>query len=322
MSFREQRAARPGRAGKLDGPVTPGRVAALGSLILVLAVVLVVVLDSVGAPSSHSARSNLSTSARGQRQHATASRGAARPGSASVPILVYHVINTQPAGSSANPALYVPLDEFSGQMNALKADGWHAVTLNQVEAYWTRGTSLGPGKPIVITFDNGYASQYANALPILKGLGWVGVENLQLTGLPPSDGGLTDAQARGLIAAGWELDTQGLTHTDLVTLNPAQLTTQVTAARQMLQSRFGVPVNWFSYPSGDYNAAVIAAVRSAGYLGATTVNPGWASPGQDRFRLPRLAVVAGTSPSQLLGQIASAQTSGSVPSSYTATGLA
>ena len=82
MSFREQRAARPGRAGKLDGPVTPGRVAA-------------------------------------------------RPGSASVPILVYHVINTQPAGSSANPALCVPLDEFSSQMNALKADGWHRVTLNQ-----------------------------------------------------------------------------------------------------------------------------------------------------------------------------------------------
>ena len=56
MSFREQRAARPGRAGKLDGPVTPGRVAALGSLILVLVVVLVVVLDSVGGPSFHSAR--------------------------------------------------------------------------------------------------------------------------------------------------------------------------------------------------------------------------------------------------------------------------
>ena len=81
------------------------------------------------------------------------------------------MINTQPAGSSANPALYVPLDEFSSQMNALKADGWHAVTRNQVEAYWTRGTSLGPGKPIVITFDNGYASEYTNALPTYRSAG-------------------------------------------------------------------------------------------------------------------------------------------------------
>jgi len=290
---------------------------------LVVAVIVVIVLDTAGGRGSHHASSNLTTtSASGKPRRGTTSRAAAPGGSASVPILVYHVINAQPVGSSANPDLYTPASEFSSQMNALKAGGWHAVTLNQVEAYWTRGTSLGPGKPVVITFDNGYSSQYTNALPILKGLGWVGVENLEVTGLPSSEGGLTDTEIRGLIAAGWELDTQGLTHADLVTLDPAQLSNQVTAARQTLQSQFGVPVNWFSYPSGDYNATVIAAVRSAGYLGATTVNPGWASPQQDRFSLPRLVVVASTTPSQLLAQIASAQTSTTNPSSYTGAGLA
>ena len=63
----------------------------------------------------------------------------------------------------------MPAAEFSSQMQALKAAGWHAVTLNQVAAYWARGTSLGAGKPIVITFDNGYASHYVNAFPVLKG---------------------------------------------------------------------------------------------------------------------------------------------------------
>jgi hypothetical protein len=97
---------------------------------------------------------------------------------------------------------------------------------------------------------------------------------------------------------------------------------QVTTARQTLRTRYGVPANWFSYPSGDYNATVTAAVSAAGYLGGTTVNPGWASPQRDRFRLPRLVVVGGTSPSQLLAQIAAAEGTTTVPPSYSGQGLA
>jgi peptidoglycan/xylan/chitin deacetylase (PgdA/CDA1 family) len=201
-------------------------------------------------------------------------------------------------------------------MQALKAAGWHAVTLDQLEAYWTRGVPLGPGKPIVLTFDNGYASQYENALPILKRLGWVGNENMQLTGLPPSQGGLTDAQVRGLIAAGWELDTQGISHADLITLDASELEYQVATARRILQKRYDVPVNWFCYPSGHYDATVIAAVKAAGFVGSTTVIPGWASPGEDSYRLPRLRVLGGTSPSGLLDQIAEAQADGTPPASY------
>jgi peptidoglycan/xylan/chitin deacetylase (PgdA/CDA1 family) len=150
----------------------------------------------------------------------------------------------------------------------------------------------------------------------------LGVEDLQLSGLTPSDGGLTALQIRGLIAAGWELDTQGISHTDLTSLAPTQLSADIATARQSLRGQFGVPVDWFSYPSGDYNPTVISAVTAAGYLGATTVNPGWASPQQDRFRLPRLVVVAGTTPAQLLTQIAAAQGNTTVPAAYSGQGLA
>ena len=115
-------------------------------------------------------------------------------------------------------------------MQALKAAGWHPVTLDQLRAYWTHGARLPAGKPIVLTFDNGYHSQYANALPVLKRLGWVADENIQLSGLPPSQGGLTDAEVRGLVDAGWELDTQGISHADLITLDAAQLHDQVATA--------------------------------------------------------------------------------------------
>lgn len=78
----------------------------------------------------------------------------------------------------------------------------------------------------------------------------MGAENLQVTGLSPSEGGLTDTEIRGLIAGGWELGTQGLTHADLVTLVPTRLSNEIATARQTLRSRFGVPVNWVQPPLG------------------------------------------------------------------------
>jgi len=244
--------------------------------------------------------------------------GTGRSGKEAVPILMYHVIAVPPPDAPF-PGLYVVPSEFAAQMEALKHAGWHAVTLDQVQAYWRHDVSLGPGKPIVLTFDNGYQSQYTQALPILDRLGWVADENLQLTGLPPSQGGLSRAQIKGLVAAGWELDTQGFSHADLITLDAEELHYQVAVARSTVQQRYGVPVNWFCYPSGHYDATVIAAVKDAGYTGSTTVVPGWAHPGEDRYRLHRLRVLGETSPETLLAQIAGIQDDPPAPGSYNGT---
>jgi peptidoglycan/xylan/chitin deacetylase (PgdA/CDA1 family) len=291
-----------------------------GGLIAVVAAVVAVVAVATSGGSGASVRTGKRHVARrtgstGRRSTATTPQGTGIPGNATVPILMYHVINPPPA-TAPYPGLYVPAGEFAAQMQALKTAGWHAVTMDQLEANWTRGVPLGPGKPIVLSFDNGYASQYTNALPVLRRLGWVGVENIQLTGLPTSQGGLSDAQVRGLLAAGWELDTQGISHADLIALDGAELHYQVATARQLLRRRYGVPVDWFCYPSGHYNATVIAAVRAAGFVGSTTVIPGWASRSDDRYALPRLRVLGGTSPSALLAQIASAQSAAAAPTSY------
>ncbi len=228
---------------------------------------------------------------------------------------MYHVINPPPAGAPF-PGLYVSANEFSAQMQALAHAGYHAVTMDQMLASWRHGTPLPSDKPVVVSFDNGYQSQYVNALPVLRSLGWVGVENLQLSGLPPSQGGLSQSQVRGLVSAGWELDTQGISHADLITLNATQLHEQVAVARTVIQHRYGVPVDWFCYPSGHYNATVVAAVKNAGYVGSTTVIPGWAGPTSDTYRLPRLRVLSGTGPQALLDQIASIRSNGPPPPSY------
>ncbi len=239
--------------------------------------------------------------------------GAATPEEA--PILMYHVINPPPAGAPF-PGLYVEPAEFAEQMRALARAGYDAVTMDELWANWHEGRALPPGKPIVVSFDNGYQSQYTQALPVLRGMGWVGVENIQLTGLPPSQGGLSSGQVRGLVAAGWELDTQGFSHADLITLDAADLHYQVAVARSTIQRRYGVPVNWFCYPSGHYDATVVAEVRAAGYRGSTTVVPGWAGPNSDPDRLPRLRVLGGTSGAQLVSEIAAIRGDAAPPESY------
>ncbi len=250
------------------------------------------------------------------RSSASAVGVTGRPGREAVPILMYHVIAAAPPAAPF-PGLYVQPTEFAAQMQALERAGWTAVTPDQLLDNWRHGAALPSGKPIVVSFDNGYHSQFAEALPILRRLGWRAEENIQLTGLPPSQGGLSSSEVRGMIASGWELDTQGISHADLITLNAAELREQVAGARAVLRHRYGVPVNWFCYPSGHYDATVIAAVRAAGFVGSTTVVPGWAHPSDDPYRLHRLRVLGGTSPTALLSLISATRTNPAAPSSFT-----
>jgi peptidoglycan/xylan/chitin deacetylase (PgdA/CDA1 family) len=324
MDLKEVQARRLRRTQERRMRARRRRIALISVVGAIVLVAVAVALASGGGGGSHAPSRVAKAVARARRHHHHSAFGpgstvtgkpTGHPGSTPVPVLMYHVINPPPAGAPY-PGLYVPAAEFAAQMEALKAAGWHAVTLDQVKAYWTKGVPLGPGRPIVLTFDNGYESQYTNALPVLEKLHWVADENIQLTGLPPSEGGLTTGQVKGLIDAGWELDTQGISHADLVALTPSELTYQVESARKALRRRYHVPVNWFCYPSGHYNAAVIDEVKAAGFVGSTTVVPGWASPSSDPFTLPRLRVLGGTSPSSLLSEIASIRDDPSPPASY------
>jgi peptidoglycan/xylan/chitin deacetylase (PgdA/CDA1 family) len=304
------------------------RAAGLLVAIAAVAIVAVVVLLSGWRGTSEqvtgSRHAGLGAQHTGASTHtgARADRGGGvatgRPGGEPVPILMYHVIAPPPTGAPF-PGLYVTPAQLAAQIHALKRAGWTAVTLDEVAAYWHKGVSLPDGKPIVLSFDNGYHSQFTHALPILRRLGWVGNENIQLTGLPPSQGGLGEDEIRGLIAAGWELDTQGTSHADLIALDAHELHEQVATTRAILQRRYHVPVNWFCYPSGHYDATVVAAVRAAGYEGSTTVVPGWAHRSDDRYRLHRLRVLGGTSPAALLSLIAATRGDPPAATSYDGT---
>jgi peptidoglycan/xylan/chitin deacetylase (PgdA/CDA1 family) len=208
------------------------------------------------------------------------------PHTGPVPILEYHVLGA-PAADAPYPELYVSRPDFHRQMSWLDRHGYQAVTLEQVEAAWYHGGTLPP-KPVVVSFDDGYRPQFTYALPELRRHGWAGVLNLKAEG---SD--LYESNVRAMIDAGWELASHTIDHSDLTTLDAAQLKRETAGARQILRHEYGVPVRDFCYPAGQFDPTVIAAVEAAGYVTATTEIPG-AADRDAPYELARFEILGST----------------------------
>jgi peptidoglycan/xylan/chitin deacetylase (PgdA/CDA1 family) len=246
---------------------------ALGCLVAVVGAVVALVAVGLGGEGG-STETRSEPTQTGPQAGNPANAGPAfpadwKPHPGPVPILEYHPIQAPPTGA-AFPELFVTLPDFQGQMTWLDEHGFEAVTLDQVEEAWYKSGKL-PAKPIVISFDDGYLSQYVNAFPVLQKRDWPGELNLKAQG---SD--LPDADVHKMLDAGWELASHTITHPDLTTVDSTTLEHEVAGSRQMLRQRFGVPVDNFCYPSGRYDTTVISAVHRAGYVGAQSEIPGLA----------------------------------------------
>jgi peptidoglycan/xylan/chitin deacetylase (PgdA/CDA1 family) len=232
-----------------------------------------------------------------RRHHRTFRRSHAR-----VPILMYHALGAPPPGAPY-PLLYTSQSAFRAQLRALRAYGYHAVTLRQVWRAW-HGWGTLPRRPIVLTFDDGFGSVYRIGLPAMRGYHWPGDLFLLIDHLDqPGDWGLTTRQVRGLLHAGWELDAHTYTEVDLPALSHASAWHDIDPSRTILRRRFHQRVRFFCYPVGAFDPAVIAMVRRAGYVGAVTTLDGIARPGGNPYMLPRIRVSGNESPTTLIRSI-------------------
>ena len=136
----------------------------------------------------------------------------------------------------------------------LAAHGYHAVTLQRVFDAW-RGAARLPAEAGRALLRRRLPEPRENALPVLRARRWPGVLNLEVRNLKPV-WGIRPPGVRKLLAAGWELDAHTLTHPDLTTVGAAQLRDEVAGSRTAIRKRFHVPVNFFCYPAGRYDAAV------------------------------------------------------------------
>jgi len=83
-----------------------------------------------------------------------------------VPVLVYHNFSWENDVSDNNKVL-TPRTVFLAQMEYLHDNGYHVIPLKKLIEYMQSGGDL-PEKAVVITFDDGYESNYTLAYPILK----------------------------------------------------------------------------------------------------------------------------------------------------------
>jgi peptidoglycan/xylan/chitin deacetylase (PgdA/CDA1 family) len=225
-----------------------------------------------------------------------------------VPILMYHYIRTNPdPRDRLGFNLSVTPDDFGRQMDWLAANGYHPIDLGDLRAYLLDRSVL-PDRSVVLTFDDGYRDLYTAAYPVLRAHGFKAVSYV-VSGFVGSPSSVTAAQVLEMDANGIEIGAHTVSHADLSRLAPADLRHEVVDSRASLEALLGHPVLDFCYPYGHLDAAVVSTVEAAGFLTATTTQPGADHSAGDRFAWTRVRVGGGESLEQFAADLGSPEAS-------------
>lgn len=215
-----------------------------------------------------------------------------------VPILMYHAVASDP--NEATRALSVTPEAFAAQMEVIGDLGLTPVTTAGLAARWRDRRPLPP-RPVLVTFDDGYAGVHRHALPVLAGHGFPAtlfVSTGWLRG-PYDTGGAPDTmldwhQVRELADAGVEIGGHSHSHPQLDQLDDDALRFELTRCRDLVAGELGALPMSFAYPYGYSSRRVRREVRAAGFAQALAVGNGLARPRQGPYALRRVTVRRGT----------------------------
>ena len=206
-----------------------------------------------------------------------------------VPVLMWHNLAEESSGD-----MTISVDTFRAQIEALHEAGFKTVSLQQLYDYVHFGTEL-PEKPIVLTFDDGYFSNYEYAFLILQEYDMqatifaigvsVGKDTYKDTdhAMTPHfgadearemvDSGLISVQSHTFDMHQWPPFEDGNAQVR-ETLLPfdgeadadyeAAVEADFAESRELLESITGQPVNALAFPEGAYVTLTQDALRSAG----------------------------------------------------------
>jgi peptidoglycan/xylan/chitin deacetylase (PgdA/CDA1 family) len=192
---------------------------------------------------------------------------------------------------------------FAAQLQYLRCQGFSGLTFGELCQRRRSGQPL-PARPIVLTFDDGYADLIEEAAPIMieQGFpatafvttGWLRGVQRYAAGTPP-DRMLWWSQLAELSSAGVEVAAHSHSHPQLDQIPEPRLRVELAASRRLLEDRLGHSVCSFAYPFGYSTKRVRAVARETGYLQAAVVTNAVAGSACDPFGVPRLTIRRSTS---------------------------
>ena len=191
-----------------------------------------------------------------------------------VPVLLYHYISENPyKEDKVRSGLSTPPRVLDDQLKTLKSQGYSAITLDELGAFFDKKQLL-PSKPLILTFDDGYVDFYTYAFPILTKYAMKGIAFLP-TGLIGGGAYMTWKQVEEVGRSPFvAIGAHSVHHYALNKLNEESLTFEVTESKRVLEGHLGYPINWMAYPYGTFDERVARAVQAAGYIGSATTLPG------------------------------------------------
>jgi peptidoglycan/xylan/chitin deacetylase (PgdA/CDA1 family) len=211
-----------------------------------------------------------------------------------VPILMYHAIDTDP--SDATRGLSVTPRAFTAQMELIGDLGLTPVTTADLAGRWRDGRPLPP-RPVLVTFDDGYAGVHRHALPVLAKHGFPAtlfVSTGWIRGAYDTGGALDTMldwdQVRELACTGVEIGGHSHSHPQLDQLGDDALRRELTRCRDLVADELGaLPVS-FAYPYGYSDRRVRRQVRATGFAQALAVGNELARRRQGPYALRRVTV--------------------------------
>ena len=176
---------------------------------------------------------------------------------------------------------------FEQEMQELKDRGITVISMQDFLA-WKRGEKNIPPHCAVITFDDGWKSQYEVAWPIMKKFGYPFTMFIYTEGVRGGHFGggeaITWEQLAEMRDAGIDIQAHSATHQDLrkpydkvakKKLTPPEyeqwLHNEVVGCKELLEQRLGIRVNCFAVPYGFYNQHIKDVATQAGYEAVFTV---------------------------------------------------
>jgi peptidoglycan/xylan/chitin deacetylase (PgdA/CDA1 family) len=209
-------------------------------------------------------------------------------------LLTYHHVGSRPRGVRLK-GLYVTSKLFAQQMAELKAEGFETDMFGAMRSGHPRANR------VFLTFDDGFADVFENALPVLRqhrfrSIQFLVVDLLGKTSAWQASSGevpgllMDKTQVKDWLAAGQEIGSHTSTHPRLTQVPLHQAREEISGSKKKLEDTFGIAVEHFCYPYGDWNPAVRDIVAEVGYKSACITKFGVNHSASDPFALKRITV--------------------------------